>query len=69
MADAEAQQRELQQRYKQFLDLLPLTLSLAGLPPSEAGKAFSEDQLESRAMTIKKAYRKARHVARECIES
>lgn len=59
---------EVQQRYKQFLELLPLTLSLAGLPTSEHSKAYSEDQLEARAMTIKKAYRQARQVAQACTE-
>ena len=57
-----------QQSYRQFLDLLPLTIALAGLPTSEHGKAYSEDQLEARAMTIKKAYRQARQVAKTCIE-
>ena len=28
---------DIQRKYKEFLDLLPLTLSLAGLPPSEHG--------------------------------
>ena len=65
MLDAE----ELQRRYKQFLDLLPLTISLAGLPLSEAGKPYSDDQIEARAMTIKKAYRQARHIAKACIET
>jgi hypothetical protein len=57
-----------QLRYKQFLELMPLTIALAGLPPSDHGKSFSEDQLEARAMTIKKAYRQARQVAKTCIE-
>jgi len=60
---------EAQMRYKQFLDLLPLTVALAGLPPSDHGKAFSDDQIEARAMTIKKAYRQARHIAKAAIES
>ncbi len=63
-----AEPNELQLKYKQFLDLLPLTVSLAGLPTSEPGKSFNEDQLEARAMTIKKAYRQARHIAKTCIE-
>jgi hypothetical protein len=57
---------DLQQKYRQFLDLLPLTISLAGLPTSE-GRLFSEDQIEGRAMTIKMAYRSARNVAKECL--
>ena len=63
-----AESTDVQARYKQFLDLLPLTISLAGLPTSDHGKSFSEDQLEARATTIKKAYRQARHIAKACIE-
>jgi hypothetical protein len=57
---------DLQQRYKQFLDLMPLTLALAGLPPSEA-RLFSEEQIEARAITIRAAYRVARNTAKECL--
>lgn len=57
---------DLQQKYRQFLDLLPLTLSLAGLPPSE-GRLFSEDQLEARAITVRLAYKVARSTARDCL--
>src|SRR5215471_14773512 len=34
---------DLQQKYRQFLDLMPLTLALAGLPTSE-NRLYSEDQ-------------------------
>jgi hypothetical protein len=57
---------DLQQKYRQFLDLLPLTVSLAGLPTSE-GRLYSEEQIEARGMTIRAAYRVARTVARECL--
>lgn len=63
-SDAQEQQR----RYKEFLDLLPLTLALAGLPQSEPGKYFSEEQIESRAYTIKHAQKAARQLARECVK-
>jgi hypothetical protein len=59
---------EQQRRYKEFLDLLPLTLTLAGLPPSEHGKYNTEEQIEARAFTIRHAYKAARQVARECIQ-
>ncbi len=66
MADAAAPAPDLQQKYRQFLDLLPLTLALAGLPTSE-GRLFSEDQIEGRGMTVRTAYRVARNVAKECL--
>ena len=57
---------DLQQKYRQFLDLLPLTLALAGLPASE-GRLFSEEQIEARAITVRAAYRVARNTAKECL--
>ena len=64
MPDPSDQQR----RYKEFLDLLPLTLSLAGLPPSEPGRYFTAEQIESRVFTIKHAYKCARTLARESVK-
>ncbi|MFM7128690.1 MAG: hypothetical protein ACKO9H_16795 [Planctomycetota bacterium] len=58
--------QELQQKYRQFLELLPLTLALAGLPASE-GRLYSEDQIDGRAMTIRTAYRVARNTVREVL--
>lgn len=57
---------DLQQKYRQFLDLLPLTITLAGLPPSET-RLFTEEQIEARAITVKAAYRVARNLTRECL--
>ena len=66
MADQPASASDLQQKYRQFLDLLPLTITLAGLPPSES-RLFSEEQIEARAITFRAAYRVARSVAKECL--
>ena len=57
---------DLQQRYRQFLDLMPLTMALAGLPTSE-GRLFNEEQIEARAITVRAAYRVARATAKECL--
>jgi hypothetical protein len=57
---------EIQRRYREFLDLLPLTLAVAGLPCSE-GKLFNEDQIEARMFTLRHAYRAARQLAREIV--
>ncbi|MFY9254226.1 MAG: hypothetical protein WAO83_12270 [Fuerstiella sp.] len=64
MSDPSDQQR----RYKEFLDLMPLTLALAGLPPSEVGRYFSAEQIESRVFTLKHAYKAARLLARESVK-
>ena len=66
MADPATPSPDLQQKYRQFLDLLPLTIALAGLPPSE-GRLFGEEQIEGRGITVKMAYRVARNVAKECL--
>ena len=66
MADQPNASNDLQQKYRQFLDLLPLTIAMAGLPPSE-GRLFGEEQIEARGITIKAAYRVARAVAKECL--
>lgn len=57
---------DLQQKYRQFLDLLPLTLSIAGLPASEH-RLFSEEQMEARAMSIRTAFRVAKNTVRDCL--
>ena len=51
MADQTPASNDLQQKYRQFLDLLPLTISLAGFPPSE-GRLFGEEQIEARGITF-----------------
>jgi hypothetical protein len=51
-----------QQKIKEFMSLLPLTLAIAGLPETEAGKYFNEGQLEARATAVKAAYKVARHI-------
>jgi hypothetical protein len=51
-----------QMKAKEFMSLLPLTIAIAGLPECEAGKHFTESQLEARATTIRIAYKIARQV-------
>ncbi|MEY3175929.1 MAG: hypothetical protein RLZZ436_3843 [Planctomycetota bacterium] len=62
-----AEQTDIQRRYREFLDLLPLTLALAGLPPSDHGRYFTAEQIESRLFTIRHAWKASRQVVRECI--
>ena len=57
---------DLQQKYRQFLDLMPLTIALSGLPASET-RLFGEEQLEARAITVRLAYKVARNLAKECL--
>lgn len=51
-----------QQKVREFMSLLPLTVEIAGLPVVEAGKHLNEGQMEVRANTIRAAYKIARQV-------
>ena len=51
-----------QQKAKEFMTLLPLTLALAGLPESDPMRPFTEGQLEARATAIRNAYKAARQI-------
>lgn len=54
-----------QQKVREFMSLLPLTLELAGLPRSEHGKYYTEEQIAARAITIRHAYKIARQTVAE----
>lgn len=63
MADDDA----LRRRYKEFLDLMPLTIAIAGLPVSSAPINFSADQMEVRANTLNVAFKLARQLTRDAV--
>lgn len=54
-----------QLKQKEFMQLLPLTLAIAGLPEAEHGKYFQEGQLEVRTNAIKQAFKYARQLVIE----
>ena len=60
----QATPNELQQKYRQFVDLLPLTIALAGLTTSE-GRLYSEEQMEARLTSLRTANRLARGLLKE----
>jgi hypothetical protein len=62
--DAPSPDRQ-RQKISEFLQLLPLTLAIAGLPDAEHGKYFNEGQLEVRATAIRNAYKQARQLLLE----
>ena len=51
-----------QQQVREFMQLLPLTLEIAGLPHAEPGKYYNEGQMEARATAIRSAYEMARQI-------
>ena len=57
----------LKRRYREFLELLPLSIAIAGLPPSEGAWNYTPEQMEIRATTLANAFRRARIMVREVI--
>lgn len=57
--DAPSPDRQ-RQKINEFMQILPLTLAIAGLPESEHGKYYNEGQMEVRASVIRNAYKHAR---------
>jgi hypothetical protein len=57
----------LRRRYREFLDLMPLTIAIAGLPVSQAPINYSPDQMEVRSHTLHTAFKLARQLAREAV--
>ncbi len=58
---AEGSDRQ-QQKVREFMSLLPLTLELAGLPRAEPGRYYNEGQIDARCTTVKAAYKVARQM-------
>ena len=58
----------LKRRYREFLDLLPLAINLAGLPTSDGPYNFTPDQIEVRASTLAIAFRQAQQLARTVVK-
>lgn len=64
----EASADRQQQKYREFMGLLPLTLAVAGLPDAEPTKLFSEGQMEARATAIRTAYKIARLILMDVVK-
>ncbi|HET6879868.1 MAG TPA: hypothetical protein VFI31_06925 [Pirellulales bacterium] len=64
-ADDEA----LKRRYREFLDLLPLTVAIAGLPSNLTPRSFTTEQMEARAQVLGTAFKLARQTVREAIRN
>ncbi len=54
-----------QARMKEFMQLLPITLELAGLPKCAPDRLFTADQIEARITSLKIAYKSARQLLRD----
>jgi hypothetical protein len=58
----------LKRRYREFMDLLPLTLAMAGMSINEGNRQFTSEQLELRSQAIANAFKYARQAVRESIK-
>jgi hypothetical protein len=58
-----------QQRMKEFMSMLPLTLELAGLPKAAPNTLFNDGQMEARIISIRNAYKLARQMLKEIAET
>ena len=67
MSSADPSVADQQRRYREFLDLMPLTIALAGLPHSDVGKYYTEEQMETRIFALRHAYKLARQFAKDQI--
>jgi hypothetical protein len=54
-----------QQRMKEFMSMLPLTVELAGLAEAQPGQIFNEGQMESRVLSLRTAYKNARALLKD----
>jgi hypothetical protein len=57
----------LKRRYREFLDLMPITIAIAGLPASEGAFNFTADQMEIRANVLATAFKHARQLVRDAV--
>ena len=59
----------IKRRYREFLDLMPLTIVIAGLHENPGPRSLSTDQMEARAQVLQSAFKVARQMVREAITS
>jgi len=57
----------VRRRYREFLELMRLTIAIAGLPESQSPFNFSADQMEVRLHTLATAFKLARQLARDTV--
>jgi|GEM_PF-506756 len=58
----------LKRRYKEFLDLLPLSIAIAGLHENAGPRSLTPDQMEARAQILTSAFKIARKTVRGLIK-
>ena len=64
----ESADRPQERKAREFMQLLPMTLALAGLQEAAPGQHFNEGQMEARATTLRTAYKIARQVILDIVK-
>ncbi len=60
--------RLAEQKAREFMSLMPLTLAVAGLPHTNPGTYLNEGQMEARATAIRAAYKISRQIIQDVIK-
>jgi hypothetical protein len=63
-----SEEDSLKRRYKEFLDLLPLSIAIAGLTDNPGPRSLTSDQMEARAQVLTSAFKIARKTVRGVIK-
>ena len=58
----------LKRRYKEFLDLMPLMIAIAGLSANPGPRSLGADQMEARAQVLTSAFKIARQSVRDVLK-
>lgn len=58
----------LKRRYREFLDLMPLTVAIAGLSACEGGRNYTSEQMQTRAQVLLNAFKLARQTIRDTLK-
>jgi hypothetical protein len=63
-----SEEEAIKRRYREFLDLMPLTVAIAGLQENPGPRSYSSEQMEARAQVLANAFKLARQSVREVIK-
>lgn len=62
-----ADEEQLKRKYREFMEILPLTMAIAGLPTSDTNRNYTPEQMQTRAQVLLNAYRLARQTVRDAV--
>ena len=64
-----SEEEAIKRRYREFIDLIPVTLAIAGLPENTTNRSLSSEQMEMRAQGLQTAFKLARQAVREAVKN